>query len=96
MAPSPDAKTFFKTEGGRGQPESSDLRELVDKANKSDLQQEQQRLVICNNQHNQANRKHASKEPRQQRKRAKPLRPPRIITHVLWGYPLTPQNTARD
>ncbi|XP_015779881.1 PREDICTED: adenylate kinase 2, mitochondrial-like [Acropora digitifera] len=35
MAPSPDAKTFFKTEGGRGQPESSDLRELVDKANKS-------------------------------------------------------------
>ena len=35
MAPLPDAKTFFKTEGGRGQPESSDLRELVDKANKS-------------------------------------------------------------
>ena len=35
MAPLPDAKTFFKTEGGRGQPESSDLRELVVKANKS-------------------------------------------------------------
>ena len=35
MAPLPEAKTFFKTEGGRGQPESSDLRELVDKANKS-------------------------------------------------------------
>ena len=34
MAPSPDAKTFFKTEGGRGQPGASDLRELVDKANK--------------------------------------------------------------
>ena len=35
MAPSPDAKTFFKTEGGRGQPGPSDLRELVDKTNKS-------------------------------------------------------------
>ena len=35
MAPLPDAKMFFKTEGGRGQPESSDLRELVDKVNKS-------------------------------------------------------------
>ena len=34
MAALPDAKAFFKTEGGRGQPESSDLRELVDKANK--------------------------------------------------------------
>ena len=35
MAPLPDAKTFFNNKGGRGQPESSDLRELVDKANKS-------------------------------------------------------------
>ena len=35
MAPSPDARTFFKTEGERGQPGPGDLRELVDKANKS-------------------------------------------------------------
>ena len=36
MAPSPDARTFFKTEGGRGQPGPGDLRELVDKADKSE------------------------------------------------------------
>ena len=53
-------------------------------------------LVICNDQHNQAIRKHASKEPHQRRGGAKPLGPPRIITHVLWGYPLTPQNTTRN
>ena len=70
-----------------------------------DSQQEQQlidkgshkpRLVVCNDQHNQAIRKHASKEPHQQREGAKPLRPPCIITHALWGNPLTPQNTTRD
>ena len=53
-----------------------------------DSQQEQQlieglykpRLVICNDQHNQAICKHASKEPCQRKAGAKPLWPPCIIT----------------
>ena len=35
MAPPGESKTFFKAEGGRGQPNPSDLQELVDKANKT-------------------------------------------------------------
>ena len=59
-----------------------------------DSQQEQQLigkgwnkpwLVIRNDQHNQAIRKHGSKEPRQWRGGVKPLQPPCIITHALWG-----------
>ena len=70
-----------------------------------DSQQEQQLidkgsykpgLVICSDQHTQAIRKHASKELPQRRGGANPLRPPRIITHALWGYLLTPQNTTRN
>ena len=82
------------------------LNDLVQSARiRKDWQQEHQvidkgsykrRLVMCNDQHSQAIRKHASKEPRQPREGAKPLRPPRIITRALWGYPLTPQNTTRD
>ena len=58
-----------------------------------DLQQEQQliskgsykpRLLIRNDQHNQRIRKHTSKEPRQHRGGAKPLRPPRIISCAHW------------
>ena len=41
-------------------------------------------------------RKHTSKEPHQRRGGAKPLRPPRIMSHALWGYPLIPKNTTRD
>ena len=48
-------------------------------------------LVICNDQQNHTIRKHTSEEPRHWRGGAKPLRPPRIMSHVLWGYPLTPQ-----
>ena len=47
-------------------------------------------------QQNQTIRKHASKEPRQRRGGAKPLRPPRIMSHAVWSYPLTPQNTTSD
>ena len=54
------------------------------------------RLVIPNDQQNQTVRKHASKEPRQRRGGAKPLRSPRIMLHAPWGYPLTTQNTTRD
>ena len=54
------------------------------------------RLVIPNNQQNQTIRKHASKEPHQRREGAKPLRPPRIMSHAFWGYPLTPQNTTHN
>lgn len=35
MAPPGDSTTFFKAEGGRGQPNPSDLQELVNKANKT-------------------------------------------------------------
>ena len=55
-----------------------------------DLQQEQQRLVICNDQHNQANRKHASKEPCQQRIRAEPLLPPCITNTCALGLSAEP------
>jgi len=41
-------------------------------------------------------RKHASKEPCQRLRGAKPLQLPRIKSQALWGYPLTPQNTTRD
>jgi len=72
---------------------------------RKDSQQEQQlickgsykpRLVIRNNQQNQTIRKHVSKEPRRRGGGAKPLRPPRIMSNALCGYPLTPQNTTRD
>ena len=68
-----------------------------------DSQQEQQLihkgsykpwLMIRNDQNNQTIRKHTSKEPCQRRGGAKPLWPPRIIAHALWGYLLTPQNTT--
>ena len=64
-----------------------------------DSQQEQQlickrlikaRLVIHDDQQNHTIRKHTSKESRQRRGGAKPLRAPRIMSDVLWGYPLTP------
>ena len=54
------------------------------------------RLVIRKDQQNQTIRKYASKEPRQRRGGAKPLRPPRIMSHAVWGYPPTPQNTTSD
>ena len=47
--------------------------------------------MIRNNQQNHTIRKHTSKESCQRRGGAKPLRPPRFMSHVLWGYPLTPQ-----
>jgi len=52
--------------------------------------------VICCDPQNQMIRKHASKEPCQRLRGAKPLQLPRIKSQALWGYPLTPQNTTRD